>query len=89
VLRILGDHGLGDHPRRVVVNKCDAVRDPAAVREVALVHHAWQVSAATREGLAGLMAGLEPAVLVAQSERQRQAGAALAQSDFGSWSPLG
>lgn len=88
VVRILGDHALGDHPRRVILNKCDAIRDPAAVREVAANFDATQVSALTRQGLPELLASLEVSVLAArQSWLERQERQAQEESEQ-EWSPL-
>ncbi len=84
VERILADHELGDKPRLVVLNKCDAIHDPATVREVATAQRAHFASALTREGLPELMEKLEEALLKARSQR----GAARPSGDVAPWSPL-
>ena len=66
VERILGEHEMADKPRLVVLNKCDAIQDPATVREVASTRRALLTSSVTREGLPDLMATIEGAVLAAR-----------------------
>ena len=66
VERILGDHEMADKPRLVVLNKCDAIDDPATVREVAAQRRALLTSTVTRAGLPELMATVEAAVLAAR-----------------------
>lgn len=83
VLQILRDHELGDKPRRVVVNKADAIADMASVREIERRHGAPLVSAATRAGLADWMAELEHSL-------QRARGQALADAateESADWQP--
>ena len=87
VERILGDHELGAKPRVVVLNKCDAIHDPATVREVAAAQRAHQCSAATRAGLPELLEKLESAVLHAMSERANPPHADT-EVDPEAWSPL-
>lgn len=85
VEKILGDHELGDKPRLVVLNKCDAISDPATVREVLAKNRALLTSSLTREGLPELMASLEAAVL------QARAQAALLPpkvAEVETWSPI-
>ena len=85
VEKILGDHDLGDKPRLVVLNKCDAITDPATVREVLAKNRALLTSSLTREGLPELMASIEDAVL------QARAQAALAPPkvpEVEVWSPI-
>ena len=85
VEKILGDHDLGDKPRLVVLNKCDAITDPATVREVLAKNRALLTSSLTREGLPELMASIEAAVL------QARAQAALAPPkvpEVEVWSPI-
>jgi len=67
VVAILDDHDLGAKPRLVVVNKADAVTDPATVREVAARHAARQVSALRRNGLPDLLGDIESAVAAARA----------------------
>lgn len=88
VHRILGEHGLGDKPRLVVLNKCDAIRDLATAREIASQERALPVSALTREGLPELMAELEVALHQARAaaERDRVEKAAVAPEPL--WSPM-
>jgi len=91
VLRILADHDLGDAPRRILVNKCDAVTDPAALREVVGLYDAWQVSAKDRSGIAELLAELEPAVAQARqrsAEQEAQAQSEQYEELARGWSPV-
>lgn len=91
VVRILGDHDLGEAPRKVIVNKSDALRDPPAVRELMASWAATPVSALTREGIAELMLALEREVVAARAaaketaELERDEQIALAQR--GPWAP--
>jgi len=55
VMAILRDHGLGDKPLRVVVNKADAIDRRAAVRDLAARRAAPLVSATRRDGIADLI----------------------------------
>ena len=66
VERILGDNEMADKPRLVVLNKVDAITDPATVREVAAQRRALLTSSLTRQGLPELMATTEAAVLAAR-----------------------
>ncbi|MBI5611251.1 MAG: GTPase HflX [Deltaproteobacteria bacterium] len=91
VLKILADHDLGDAPRRVLVNKCDAVTDPAALRDVVGLYDAWQVSAKTRSGIADLLIELEPAVAQARqraAEQEQQAQSERDEERARGWSPV-
>ena len=66
VERILSEHDMAEKARLVVLNKCDAIDDPATVREVASQRRALLTSSVTREGLPELMATVEAAVLAAR-----------------------
>ena len=55
VERILKEHELEDHPRLLVLNKADAVRDTATVRELAQHRGVVLTSTLTRQGLGELM----------------------------------
>ena len=66
VEKILADHEMADKPRLVVLNKSDAIEDPAMVREVATTRRALVTSTLTRDGLPELMATTEAAVLSAR-----------------------
>lgn len=70
VERILADHALGDKPRLVILNKGDAIFDPATVREVTAVRRALVTSSLTRQGLGELMATTEVAVLAARARTE-------------------
>ncbi|MSQ82215.1 MAG: GTPase HflX [Myxococcales bacterium] len=59
VLTILRDHGLAEKPRRIVVNKADAIADVATVREIARNYGALLVSSQHRLGLLQLLEALE------------------------------
>lgn len=67
VRRILEAHKLADKPRFVVLNKWDALLDPALARELVERDNALPVSALTRYGVAELMAELEPMLAEARS----------------------
>lgn len=73
VVRILGDHDLGEAPRKVIINKSDALRDLPAVREVMAAWGAALVSARTREGMVELMESLETELLVARAQARELA----------------
>lgn len=73
VVRILGDHELAEAPRKVIINKCDDLRDPPAVRELQAAWSALPVSAKTREGFADLMESLERELVAAHSEARERA----------------
>jgi GTP-binding protein HflX len=91
VLRILADNDLGDAPRRILVNKCDAVADPAALREVVGQYDAWQVSAKTRSGIGELLGELEPAVQIARAraaELEQQDQDDRDELSEATWSPI-
>lgn len=83
VVAILDDHGLGPKARLVVVNKADAVADPATVRDVAQRHAARLVSALRRVGLAELLQDIESAVAEAREHR----AAETEQGQARPWSP--
>ena len=83
VLTILGEHDLSSKPRLVVVNKCDAVADPAAVRDIVRNHAARELSAMRRQGLSELMADLEAALASAGQARADEPAADQEQT----WSP--
>jgi len=87
VERILGEHDLAEKPRLVVLNKCDAVQDPATVRELAAQHRALFTSTLTREGLLELVQRLETAVMSARVDKQAQA-ALPEEAPSESWSPI-
>jgi len=67
VKRILSAHQLADKPRMTVLNKWDALLDPALTRDVMTQETAVPVSALTRYGVAELMGELETALLDARS----------------------
>lgn len=73
VVRILGDHQLGEAARMVVINKSDALRDLPAVRELAAAWGAMAVSAVTRAGMPELMEALEREVVAARAEAKERA----------------
>jgi 50S ribosomal subunit-associated GTPase HflX len=69
----LGDHDLGEAPRKVIINKSDALRDLPAVREVMAAWGAATVSALTRDGMGELLESLEREVLVARAQAKELA----------------
>lgn len=91
VVRILGDHDLGEAPRKVIINKSDALRDLPAVRELMAAWGAAPVSALTREGMGELMESLEREVLVARAQAKELAelerDESIALDQRGPWVP--
>lgn len=91
VVRILGEHDLDESPRKVVINKCDELRDPPAVRELQAAWLALPVSAKTRDGFEDLMASLEREVVQAHTEAreraQRERDELQALNQRGPWVP--
>jgi GTP-binding protein HflX len=89
VLQVLAARELGDKPRLTVINKCDAVRDPPTLRELAARTQAVQTSSLTRLGLPELMTRLEQALHDARAAagalREHEAAEALAAQD--EWTP--
>ena len=86
VERILADHGLGEHPRLVVLNKADSIHDPATAREVAGQRRALFTSTLTREGLPELMRELEVAIQAAQIRSAEKKALEAAEPE--TWSPI-
>jgi GTP-binding protein HflX len=84
VERILAEHDLGEKARVVVLNKCDAIRDPATIRELEAEQRALRTSTLTREGVPDLLGIVEAAVITAQVAEARLARTAVAEL---SWQP--
>lgn len=84
VERILGEHGLQDKPRLLVLNKCDAIFDAATARELQARKGALATSALQREGIVELMQALEEMLLWAREPEDTRAAAPREDT----WSPL-
>ena len=82
VEKILEAQGMGDKPRMLIVNKIDRAHDGATVRDLCQRRGAQQVSALTREGVAGLLSVIDGALDDARSWRPPEA------PEPEPWSPL-
>ena len=90
VERILHEHALGEHPRLLVLGKCDAIEDPAMVRELQRRHQAVLTSAHTRQGLPELLEALDTIVSRARDQQRWDAETAARDArreERGEWTP--
>lgn len=91
VERILGEHGLAETPRLLVLSKSDAVEDHATVRDLGRRQRAVLVSAHTRHNFDLLMDAMDRLVGDAQDEQEVSSArdeAEKQRKDRASWSPL-